>query len=449
MKGIFFYKQCVVLSLLVFNFLISQAFANPKLEKELLIRISKSQQELDIIQNKIHKESTTLANELEINLQKIKILREDAAAIQRVADEKLMSFEQLKNRVGQWSSQSVYQNHLLSSFVESSNIPLDNFRQDDGEILIDINAINFLISDLESRLSPGWKTKKIASSSGAFEDTSTLKVGPVAVAYSELKHEGGPLDVSNNTEAKVLGGIYQASEVSQLKAIYKQGRGEISFDPTLGNAYKIMNQGNNLLDHVEKGGVWALPILFFGLFSLIVSSLKAIQLIRLPKIDTRLADKLVTVLHADNHKETTHIEVASILAKAKGAQKKLIEIASASAVSQERDDLLVAYLVEYKYKIERFLGAIATSASIAPLLGLLGTVSGMITTFMMMKTFGTSDASTVSGGISEALITTELGLIVAIPSLIMSALLSRKTKSYNAKLEASAIKLSKVSFSQH
>ena len=65
---------------------------------------------------------------------------------------------------------------------------------------------------------------------------------------------------------------------------------------------------------------------------------------------------------------------------------------------------------------------------------------------MMMTIFGTGDASTVSGGISEALITTELGLIVAIPSLIISALLSRRTKSYNAKLEANAIKLSKINF---
>ena len=70
----------------------------------------------------------------------------------------------------------------------------------------------------------------------------------------------------------------------------------------------------------------------------------------------------------------------------------------------------------------------------------------MINTFMMMNTFGTGDAATVSGGISEALVTTELGLIVAIPSLILSALLSRKAKSHNAKLEANAIQLSKYEF---
>jgi biopolymer transport protein ExbB len=138
--------------------------------------------------------------------------------------------------------------------------------------------------------------------------------------------------------------------------------------------------------------------------------------------------------------------LTALVSTSKGAQQRLFDIALKTPISQERDDLLVAYLMEYKHKVERFIGAIATSAAIAPLLGLLGTVSGMISTFMMMTIFGTGDASTVSGGISEALITTELGLIVAIPSLIISALLSRRTKSYSAKLETNAIKLSKIDF---
>ena len=108
---------------------------------------------------------------------------------------------------------------------------------------------------------------------------------------------------------------------------------------------------------------------------------------------------------------------------------------------------MVAYLMEYRHKVERFMNVVSVCASIAPLLGLLGTVSGMITTFKMMTIFGTGDASTVSGGISIALITTELGLVVAIPSLIASALLSRKIKSYLHDLESFAIKVSKVDFS--
>ena len=180
---------------------------------------------------------------------------------------------------------------------------------------------------------------------------------------------------------------------------------------------------------------------------MIVSLLKAIQLVRLPKVDMGILNKLKLILASgsDQESEPSKREKIRVISnETVGAQNKLLNIVINNPISQERDDLLVAYLMEYKHKIDRYLGVITTSAAIAPLLGLLGTVSGMISTFMMMTIFGTGDAATVSGGISEALITTELGLIVAIPSLIISALLSRMTKNYNLKLETHAIKISKL-----
>ncbi|HMW50322.1 MAG TPA: MotA/TolQ/ExbB proton channel family protein, partial [Cellvibrionaceae bacterium] len=83
---------------------------------------------------------------------------------------------------------------------------------------------------------------------------------------------------------------------------------------------------------------------------------------------------------------------------------------------------------------------------VAPLLGLLGTVSGMINTFKMMTIFGSGDVNTVSGGISEALITTELGLIVAVPALVIGAVLTRQIKTYAHGMERFAIKISKIAF---
>ena len=77
----------------------------------------------------------------------------------------------------------------------------------------------------------------------------------------------------------------------------------------------------------------------------------------------------------------------------------------------------------------------ALTAAAAPLLGLLGTVTGMIKTFTLITIFGTGDAKSLSSGISEALVTTELGLIVAIPSLILHGLLSRMAKQKIGDLE--------------
>ncbi len=77
-------------------------------------------------------------------------------------------------------------------------------------------------------------------------------------------------------------------------------------------------------------------------------------------------------------------------------------------------------------RINRYLPTIAVLGSIAPLLGLLGTVIGMIATFDVISTFGTGNAKAMANGISIALVTTEAGLLVAIPGLLMSAALARR-----------------------
>jgi biopolymer transport protein ExbB len=85
--------------------------------------------------------------------------------------------------------------------------------------------------------------------------------------------------------------------------------------------------------------------------------------------------------------------------------------------------------------LTRFLAVIAVLAGIAPLLGLLGTVIGMIETFDVISLFGTGNARALAGGISVALITTQSGLLVAIPGLLLSAVLARKASSLGRSLD--------------
>lgn len=80
-------------------------------------------------------------------------------------------------------------------------------------------------------------------------------------------------------------------------------------------------------------------------------------------------------------------------------------------------------------------------ASMTPLLGLLGTVTGMIETFDMITEFGTGDPKLLSEGISIALVTTELGLIVAIPTLLLGSLLSTWSKNIKNDMEHSALRI--------
>ena len=79
-------------------------------------------------------------------------------------------------------------------------------------------------------------------------------------------------------------------------------------------------------------------------------------------------------------------------------------------------------------RLERWQGALKIIAAIAPLLGLLGTVVGMIETFEMITLFGAGDPKQMASGISKALVTTMLGLVVAIPIVLLHAWVSSKSK---------------------
>ncbi len=91
--------------------------------------------------------------------------------------------------------------------------------------------------------------------------------------------------------------------------------------------------------------------------------------------------------------------------------------------------------------LDRFGSTILVIAAVAPLLGLLGTVTGMIATFDVITEFGSGDPSQLSGSISLALVTTELGLIVAIPAMLIGSMLSAWAKSIKRDMEHAALRV--------
>jgi biopolymer transport protein ExbB len=97
-----------------------------------------------------------------------------------------------------------------------------------------------------------------------------------------------------------------------------------------------------------------------------------------------------------------------------------------------------------RQSLSRHLTIIAVMAGIAPLLGLLGTVLGMIETFDVIALFGTGNAKAMAGGISVALITTQTGLLVAIPGLFLSGVLSRRARHLGVRLDEVASILGRV-----
>jgi biopolymer transport protein ExbB len=93
------------------------------------------------------------------------------------------------------------------------------------------------------------------------------------------------------------------------------------------------------------------------------------------------------------------------------------------------------------HELERFINALGTIASISPLLGLLGTVSGMIRTFNDITASGVGNPQVLAGGISEALVSTAAGLVVAIPAVIGYRFLRSRVESLVIQMEKEAMKL--------
>jgi biopolymer transport protein ExbB len=86
-------------------------------------------------------------------------------------------------------------------------------------------------------------------------------------------------------------------------------------------------------------------------------------------------------------------------------------------------------------RLEKFLTLLGTIASVSPILGLLGTVTGMIVTFQMITLYGTGDPKLMAGGISQALVTTVLGLLVAIPTTLLHSFTASSAKGIISVLE--------------
>ena len=96
------------------------------------------------------------------------------------------------------------------------------------------------------------------------------------------------------------------------------------------------------------------------------------------------------------------------------------------------------------HEMERFLTALGTVAVITPLLGLLGTVIGMIKVFAQLQLEGAGNAAALAGGISEALITTAAGMTVAIPALIFHRYFTRRVDEIVVSMEQEALRLVEV-----
>ena len=164
--------------------------------------------------------------------------------------------------------------------------------------------------------------------------------------------------------------------------------------------------------------------------------MKWLQLLRIKPIKPGLIRKVLQQVQNNQSKEAL-ARLEKIRHPAGAVLQRAIRMSSSSA--EDVEEALYEEYLKAMPPLERGLPLIAIASATAPLLGLLGTVTGMIHTFSLINIFGTGDAKSLSSGIAEALVTTEFGLIVAIPALILHALLSRKVSGIRTATEMASI----------
>jgi biopolymer transport protein ExbB len=198
----------------------------------------------------------------------------------------------------------------------------------------------------------------------------------------------------------------------------------------------------NVLDFFDKGGFVIYPLLLCSILGLSIVIEKLISLRRKRVI----IPEIVNVL--DNIKGPGDIGLAlSICEKHKGPFVNIIRVGLESRHLPKDDikEILNDFGRQEVHHLERGIVIIETVAGIAPLLGLLGTVIGILKVFNVISVMGVGQATAMAGGISEALITTIVGLSIGIPAVVGYNFFTKKAESLVLEIEKySALLLSKV-----
>lgn len=189
---------------------------------------------------------------------------------------------------------------------------------------------------------------------------------------------------------------------------------------------------------IASGGMIGWVIVAGGAVALLLALLRIVLLAPNNKGARRLMEELSPLVQAH------HFERARAVASAHSGAVGRVLARTLSGITQpqhELENIIDEAVLHEQPTLDRFGSAIFVIAAVAPLLGLLGTVTGMIATFDIITEFGTGNPKLLSGGISIALVTTELGLIVAIPALIMGNFLNGWAERIKGDLDHTALRV--------
>lgn len=209
--------------------------------------------------------------------------------------------------------------------------------------------------------------------------------------------------------ARQPGGHY--TELAEKFSETQTGQAEVGIDPTRGVILSMLIQTPDSFERIQQGGIIGYIILSLGVFGFVYA---VVRLISLSMTGAKVNRQVTSSTVSDDN------PLGRIIASAEQSDAH-----SAEALELVLDEAITREIPA----LEKGLSMIKLLAAVAPLLGLLGTVTGMIATFQSISLFGTGDPKLMASGISQALVTTMLGLCVAVPLLFLHSLLSYRSRS--------------------
>lgn len=257
----------------------------------------------------------------------------------------------------------------------------------------------------------------VADASGEIEPRSVVRLGDFAAftqtaLLTKSQDEGGLAEVPRTP-----------SDIRDALAAYHQGESRVfAIDPTQGSVLEALMQRPSLWERFQQGGYVGYVVVALGGFGLLVALAQYVYLV---VISTRVHRQ---------RKALDQPQANNPLGRVLARFKELDKHQTPEALEARLDEAVLAELP----RIERGQPIVKLLAAIAPLLGLLGTVTGMIVTFQAITVFGTGDPQLMAGGISQALVTTVLGLVTAVPLLFAQTALASRSRLITQVIEGEA-----------
>ncbi|MDL1964126.1 MAG: MotA/TolQ/ExbB proton channel family protein [Deltaproteobacteria bacterium] len=286
------------------------------------------------------------------------------------------------------------------------------------------------------------RTGSFIDRSGVKQTGDILTIGKFTAAYTTGKETGFLRYSEGSHQLFALSALPSWSIRRNFKK-YTQGKTEdVVLDFSGGAALRQITHKSTLIDQIKNGGPIVWPILAIGLFAFIIAGERIIFLKGVHANTDRVMGKVNELALEGKWKECD-----DTVKDKKGRPVCNVLKAGLGARAEERETLesvLQEAILKELPRLERFLPALNIMGAVAPLLGLLGTVTGMISTFHVITLYGTGDPRMMSGGISEALVTTMLGLAVAIPIMLVHTFLSRRVEHIVGDMEEKAVALTNI-----